>query len=209
MLGLASTISSRYCRGVKGLLAQDRGSPQRIAELIERLGRLVRAQSHAADLNPAQWEALRYLARCNRFSNTAGAFAAYLGATKGTVSQTLNALERKGLILRKADPASRRVVRLSLTRAGRALLASDPLLRFSEAAAALAPQTRAYAEAALSELLAALQRQNGLRPFGACRTCRFFRRDAAGKGAHFCALLSQPLSEEDSAGLCSEHALAA
>lgn len=194
---------------MRGVFAQDCGSPRRIAELIERLGRLVRAQSHAADLNPAQWEALRYLARCNRFSNTAGALTAYLGVTKGTVSQTLNALERKRLIARKADPASRRVVRLTLTRAGRALLASDPLLQVAEAAAALAPDMRAHADAALSALLASLQRRNGLRPFGACRTCRHFRRDAAGKGAHFCALISQPLSEEDSDRLCSEHTLAA
>ncbi len=43
---------------------------QEAAELIDRLERLVRASEQAGDLNPAQWEVLRYLARANRFSRT-------------------------------------------------------------------------------------------------------------------------------------------
>ncbi len=116
-----------------------------IAELVDRLGRVVRAGEHQGGLNPAQWEALRYLARCNRFSNTPGALARYLAATKGTVSQTLNALERKGLIERRPDPASGRVVRLLLTRAGRALAAKDPLIQLATAAAGCDRRVRAAA----------------------------------------------------------------
>ena len=40
-----------------------------------RLARLLRARGHSNGLNPAQWEALRYLAVANQFSNTPGAMA--------------------------------------------------------------------------------------------------------------------------------------
>ena len=62
---------------------------------LERLARIMRAREHEGGLNPAQWEALRYLSRANRFSDSPGALTRYLGATKGTISQTLMALERK------------------------------------------------------------------------------------------------------------------
>lgn len=176
-----------------------------IAELVERLGRIVRADEHKGGLNPAQWEALRYLARCNRFSNTPGALTRYLAATKGTVSQTLNALERKGLVERRPDPSSGRVVRLNLTRAGRALAARDPLAMLADAAATCDGRTRAAAADALTAMLGALQRANGLLPFGVCHTCRHFRPNAADGSPHWCALLEQRLNEADSRAICVEH----
>lgn len=178
---------------------------RRAAELIDRLARLVRAEGHAAGLNPAQWEALRYLARCNRFSNTPGALARYLRATKGTVSQTLSALERKHLVARAPDAESGRVVRLALTTAGRALIADDPLQRLSAAAAKLPATKLAALTGALSDLLASWQTINGLEPFGVCASCRHFRADVPKGGPHWCALLDQPLSATDSAAICIEH----
>lgn len=184
-----------------------RGNSQAVlsAELIERLGRLLRAERHAQSLNPVQWEALRYLARCNRFSNTPSALAAYLQATKGTVSQTLNALERKGLIARLSDPASARIVRLALTNAGRKLSAKDPLLGLADAIDSLPEYRAADLSQALLDVLAQWQRANSGKPFGACRTCRHFRKDASGGAPHWCALLDQGLSDADSLFICAEH----
>jgi len=180
-----------------------------IAELIDRLGRLIRAEGHAAGLNPAQWEALRYLTRCNRFSNTPGALARYLNATKGTVSQTLNALERKKLIARRPDPVSGRVVRLTLTRAGAALAARDPLQDLVGAAAALPSAQRGALAAGLAAMLEQMQRNRGYRAFGLCRTCRHFRPRAPQGTPHWCALLHTPLHEADSTAVCIEHEPAA
>jgi DNA-binding MarR family transcriptional regulator len=87
---------------------------------------LIRADEHTGDLNPAQWGALRYLSRCNRFSNAPAALTRYLGATKGTVSQTLIALERKGLIEKSVRPGEARSVILSLTEEGEKRLLADP-----------------------------------------------------------------------------------
>ena len=101
--------------------------PERIAALIERIGRLLSTDAHAGGLLPVQWEALRYLGRANRFSRTPAALTAYLGLTKGTVSQTVHALEARGLVTKQVDPADRRGRRLTLSPAGRTLLGRDPL----------------------------------------------------------------------------------
>jgi DNA-binding MarR family transcriptional regulator len=82
-------------------LPSDRAA--RAVDLIERMGRLLRASDHASGLNPAQAEALRYLLRANRFSRTPAALAEYLGSTRGTVSQTLLALEAKGWPVGRAN----------------------------------------------------------------------------------------------------------
>lgn len=187
------------------------GDEDRIADLLDRLALLQRSrQQQAAGLNPAQWEALRYLARANRYSRSPTALTDYLGSTKGTVSQTLIALERKGYVARR-PAADRRSLRLELTAAGRALLAGDPLQGVAAAAQALPPARRAALAAGLAALLAALQRANGRRAFGLCATCRFFRRDDAAAeagGPHRCGLTLEPLSEADARLICAEHAAA-
>ena len=79
-------------------MAKDKIDNASIAWPLERLTRLMRAGEHEGGLNPAQWEALRYLSRANRFSNSPIALTRFLGSTKGTISQTIKALERKGYI---------------------------------------------------------------------------------------------------------------
>ena len=69
-----------------------------IASLVDRLSRLAHSLQYSQGLNPAQWNALRYLARANKYSTSPGVLAEYFRTTKGTVSQTLIALESKGLI---------------------------------------------------------------------------------------------------------------
>ncbi len=180
----------------------------RLADLIERLGRLIRSQIHESGIVPAQWDALRYLARCNRFSNTPGALAKYLHATKGTVSQTLNALEQKGLISREPDPVSGRVVRLVLTGKGRTLSARDPAPELSKNARALPPRDAEVAERVLATILGTMQREHGYMPFGICYGCRHFQRNAKQGNPHRCGLLNEKLSESDSNAICAEHVAA-
>jgi DNA-binding MarR family transcriptional regulator len=175
----------------------------RAAHLIERLGRLLRAGDHAAGLNPAQAEALRYLARANRFSRTPAALAEYLGSTRGTVSQTLISLEAKGLIERQANARDGRSVVFALTKAGSKFLLASPARLLAAAidqtgvAAHLADKLEAGLRAAISA--------RGGRAFGACQTCRHFRRDVrVGATPHHCALLDESLAKEEAAAICFE-----
>ena len=74
------------------------------AHLIERLERLARAGAEAERLNPAQWNALRFIASANRFSRTPAALAEFLASTRGTISRTLMALEKNGYVSRDPSP---------------------------------------------------------------------------------------------------------
>ena len=89
-----------------------------ISELVDRIGRIVHAIQFANGLNPAQWEALRFLSRANGYSRSPGALAEYLGSTKGTVSQTLIALESKGYVIRNRSETDRRSIKIELTDEG-------------------------------------------------------------------------------------------
>ena len=159
------------------------------------------------DLNPAQREALRYLARANRFSNTPGALTRYLGATKGTISQTVMALERKGYIS-KAERNARKAVHLTLTEKGRAVLSRDPWIELAAEADELGGKTKRRMQRGLEELLAQELKRGGLASFGQCSTCRFFRekgRDADQRGPHLCMLFEDALTADDAARICIAH----
>jgi hypothetical protein len=72
------------------------------AILLERMGALiqqsVRNDAARHGLLPIHVQVLHYLAVCNRYSDLPVAIADYFGVTRGTVSQTLAVLERKGLV---------------------------------------------------------------------------------------------------------------
>ena len=189
---------------------EDSGDGRMIAWPLERLARLLRAREHEDGLNPAQREALRYLARANRFSNTPGALTRYLGATKGTISQTVMALERKGLIT-KAERNARKAVHLTLTEKGREVLARDPWFGLAAAAEELGGKTRRRMQRGLEELLADELKRSGVASFGLCASCRFFRergRDGDARGPHLCMLFEDALSADDASRICLAHEVA-
>jgi DNA-binding MarR family transcriptional regulator len=178
---------------------------------LERLARLMRAREHEGGLNPAQREALRFLGRANRFSNSPGALTRYLGATKGTVSQTVIALERKGYITKSLRAGGRKTISLALTEKGEAALARDPWSGLAQAAEDLGGKTRRRLGRGLTELLEGELRRSGLASFGVCASCRFFRergRSDDAKGPHLCMLFEEPLTEDDAGRICRAHELA-
>ncbi|HLI64455.1 MAG TPA: MarR family transcriptional regulator [Terriglobales bacterium] len=176
------------------------------AHLIERLARLVRMGEQGAGLNPAQWEALRYLARANRFSRTPAALADYVASTRGTISRTLASLEAKGYVRREANARDGRSVEFVLTKNALQALKRDPLLVLAkDIEQANGGSLAAVLEGLRKTLRAALAR-NQSRAFGVCASCRHFRRNLRPGSAmpHQCALLDEPLSEADSRRICVE-----
>jgi DNA-binding MarR family transcriptional regulator len=174
------------------------------AVVLERLSRLMRAAEHDGDLNPAQWEALRYIARANSFSNSPAALTRYLGATKGTISQTVKALERKGYVVKASRLNEKRSITLTPTARGEEKLKQDPWARLSVGIDELGGKVRRRLEQGLSELLSSELSRSGRSNFGLCETCRFFRAGKA-SGPHHCILFDLPLSAAESTRICAEH----
>jgi DNA-binding MarR family transcriptional regulator len=177
------------------------------ARLIDRLERLTRFGEQSGDLNPAQWEALRYLGQANRFSRTPAALADYLASTRGTISRSLASLEAKGYVARSANTRDGRSVEFMLTDKAIEALGDDPLLGLAEDLERAAGRDMAAMLETLRQTLRAAIARNRGRAFGACRSCSFFRADvrSGSSSAHHCGLLDEPLSDEESRLICAEH----
>lgn len=174
-------------------------TPDEIAELIIHLGRAARAEDQAAQLTPAQWTALRFLSRANTASRTPSAFASFHATTRGTATQTLKALEAKGLIQRGQGQKDGRSVCYDISDAGRGLLASDPLRDLTAAIAALPESHREIMAQALPLIVAELARRRDTPQFGTCHDCRHFEGAAT---EAFCACMAKGLALAEVNQLC-------
>jgi len=184
-------------------------SDTNLFKLIERITNLVRSQERkkfaALGLQPVHVQVLDYLSTCNRFSDTPAAVADYLGLTKGTVSQSIQVLERKGYVSKTPDPEDGRVVHLVLSELGTTLLHRlKPLDVFDQAQHKLNGKGFFTIEAALNAVLLELQKANNAKSFGVCHSCVYFienNRD------YHCKLTGLPLNKADASKICREHTL--
>lgn len=179
-----------------------------LQQLLERLGSLLQSESRARlseyGLQPVQFEALHYLSMCNRYSDTPKAVAEYLGLTKGTVSQSIKVLENRGLLTKQTDSKDKRITHISVTKAGRdliALLAPSALLE-SFCRQGGWKETQVLVEN-LTSLLREIQTRHQHRTFGQCMTC--IHNVKKGKDRFFCDLTKEPLSAPDVELICYEH----
>lgn len=168
--------------------------------LLERISSLFRSELRAAaskhDLKLVQLEALVYLSVANRYSDTAGALTEYLGVTKGTVSQTLRVLERRGLVSKSTDPGDGRVVHCSLTSRGKTIVRDGyPVVSFDD-------EDERSATRAARELLRVLQAGRGYQTFGQCSSCVHLQEE--GKLLR-CGLTGERLRRAETSKICREH----
>ena len=182
--------------------------PERLTNLVNRRGRTIHCIQFDEGLNPAQWDALRYLQRANKYSRTPSGLAGYLHTTKGTASQTLKSLESKGLIERVPHDKDRRGVLLDVTDRGRELLMRDPLIQLEGAAGALGDDL-GQAHDILARLARGMEEAANVNGYGVCKECTLFCKnaikpngDGGTKGPHQCGLTKDPLSETDSTKIC-------
>ncbi|MCC6001500.1 MAG: winged helix-turn-helix transcriptional regulator [Pararhodobacter sp.] len=179
------------------------------AEQLLHLARLVQGGATSASenrpaLTPAQWTALRYFARANRFSRTPSAFSEFNATTRGTASQVVKSLIGMGLLQRSMNQADGRSALIDITPAGRACLQGDPMTTLGEAIAALPPPLRAALGQRISALTATLARRKNAPVFGNCRDCRHC--DSAADNATWCHCTQTLLSASDMGALCVDFA---
>lgn len=170
---------------------------ERLAALIHGL---VREDAARHGLLPVHLQVLSFLAQANRYSDIPIAVADYLRITRGTVSQTLSLLERKGLISKEADPQHGKRIHLALTAAGEAVLLASWPHRLDDALAASGGDTQAFS-GDLRRVLSTLQGLNDHQAFGQCRQCGHLLSE---DGAYRCGLTGEPLAVEQTIKICRE-----
>lgn len=180
-----------------------------VFQLIERMAALIRAEERKRctelGLQVVHLQVLDYLSRCNRYSDTPAALTNYLGMTRGTVSQTLLLLEKKGLVKKTTDATDRRVVHLSLSPDGDILLKKARQSElFQQAAEIFQEYGFENQHEIFLKALTALQKANRAQSFGLCKSCQHFTKLADG---FQCGLTKQALSHEDTEKICQEHSI--
>jgi len=175
---------------------------------LERLSELLRVEARKKGaeqgLQPIQVEILHYLSQCNRFSDTPMAVTEYLRQTKGTVSQTLKVLEKKGFLHKRPDPNDKRSVHLKLTTAGQKFVSEAvPFSVFQSVCADLSSAQKQNLEQGLHFLLFELLKANQAQTFGVCKSCRYNQK--LPNSTFFCQLVGEELSPQETQLICREH----
>ncbi len=176
-----------------------------VAELVSQLGRMTYGESFANGLTPAQWTALRYFSRANRFSRTVSAFAEFHATTRGTASQTIKSLAQRGYLTRKRSKTDGRSVHFILSNKSKKILSDDPFEALVGATGKLSKSEYRTVARSLERILSNLAQQGGKCLFGMCTNCMYFQKNdrrQKSKSVYICALMDEPLEEAEIEQLC-------
>jgi DNA-binding MarR family transcriptional regulator len=179
-------------------------SARETAELLVQVGRLVQAEGYDGELSPAQWMALRFFARANKFSRNPSGFAEFQATTRGTATQSIKSLEAGGYLVRQPSKEDRRSVSLRPTSKGKKALARDPFELLVRAVDALDARERTAMCRGLHQVLSTLARRGTHRRIGVCQDCTHFcdNLPSTAPSAPECLLLGVSIQPEDVGLLC-------
>jgi DNA-binding MarR family transcriptional regulator len=175
------------------------------ADLVLRLSRAALGEGFVEALTSAQWMALRYFSRANRFSRTVSAFAEFHATTRGTTSQTVKGLIKQGYLARIPSDTDGRSARVDLTDNAKAILARDPFQLLVDAGEALPSRLRGQLVKLLERMLRHVARQRSRPTFGICASCAHLRsgdRRRSDPCRYQCALLNEPLAAKEIEQIC-------
>lgn len=185
-------------------------------KLVTGLAKLGIAMRHHAwsragrrGLNPTQGQVLVLLRAAGGQGLRVSDLADRLAVATATVSDSVAALARKGLVTKQRDPADARAVAVFLTVTGQAEAEEaagwpDVLL---EAVRTLDGAEQAAMYRALLKTVRALQLRGRIPVSQMCVTCRFFRpyAHAGAPQPHHCALVDAPFGDAQIRLECPEH----
>lgn len=172
-----------------------------IADLVLQLSRAAYIDCSAAGLTQAQWIAIRFFSRANRFSRTISGFAQFHATTRGTASQTVKSLVAKGYLLRTPSEKDARSADFELTAIARDALKDDPLDAVTAAAGNLSSADQAHVTAALRSMLQEMREDRRQSSVGICKLCGY--RDGGKRGQDACCrLMREPLADTEFEELC-------
>ena len=150
-----------------------------IFECIQCMSALIRSEQRKKctelRLQLVHFEVLDYLSYSNQYTDTPAATASYFGMTRGTVSQSLIVLEKKGYIEKNKDEVDKRLIHVDLLPVGVAILKKARTTALLTKAAAILKQSSPIAieENSFSSTLSALQKASSAQFFKASKNNKF------------------------------------
>lgn len=191
----------------------ERDPQERILAGLAKLGGVLRAKAWEGaaprGLNPTQAQILVLLLRVDRRGLSLSGLADQLGVSQPTASDSVAALDRKGLVAKKTRPEDGRRLSVTLTRKGRttaqeiALWPNDLIACVDH----LSEDQQATLLRLLAEVVRAMVVSGQVAPARTCLTCRFFVQDAHPDpvNPHHCAFADAPFGDLNLRVDCQDH----
>lgn len=187
--------------------------PRRLRDGLERLASVLKADqwsaANAVGLNPTQAHVLSFLAGRGEAGLRVKAIAEHLGVTQPTATDSIAALERKGLVAKGLDASDARAVAVRVTQAGRDAVKAIGLstMATDTALASLSAAEQADLLLLVVKLIRSLQIAGALPEQRACVTCRHFRPNAhpGADAPHHCAFVNAAFGTRHLRLDCGEH----
>ena len=184
----------------------------RIQMGLERVATAMRADdwasARAAGVNPAQLAVLAAL-EGRRRGLAVREIASQLGVSQPSATDSINALDRKGLVQRQRDADDARSVRVLLTPAGSDAMAAAQAARSvgGQAVDALAVDQQQDMLVALVAMIRQLQDSGTIPIQRMCVSCRHFRPNAHADALrpHHCTFVDAAFGSQDLRMDCHEH----
>jgi DNA-binding MarR family transcriptional regulator len=185
--------------------------PQALASALRRLANLAHSSSWdqwaTQRLTPTQRRILDVVAS-QRESLTLSALARELGVTPATASDSVGALESKGLVQKRRSDVDGRALALMLTSEGRSSVIAlaalpDPL---QDAFGVLSEDEQQIFYRSAIKMIRGLQQSGALPVSRMCVRCRFFDpfRTPGSAMPHHCHLVNSPLADRHLRIECAE-----
>lgn len=196
-----------------GAFEDDQSVGQRTLVALSKVGLALREQAWKdtapRGLNPTQAQVLMILARTAPSGLRLSGIAEQIGVSAPTTSDSVSAMEGKGLVAKKPDPDDGRALAVTLTEEGRRAareLAEWPDLLL-EAVDVLDPTEEAVLLKALLKLIRGLQERGRIAPARMCVTCLYFRPHAHDdpRTPHHCAFVDAPFGDRNLRIDCLDH----
>lgn len=185
----------------------------RIGDGLSRVATAMRTEAWtAADaigLNPTQLQILTFLVARGRTGMRVKQIAAYLGVSQPTTTDSVNALLRKGLVEKQADPTDARALSVAATPAGSAAVRQAGQLASAteDAIASLSRTEQQDLLVHLVKIIRRLQTAGAIPEQRMCVNCRYFRPYVYDnpKAPHHCAFVDAAFGPAELRVDCGEY----
>lgn len=175
----------------------------RIGDGFARIATAMRTEAWtAADvigLNPTQLQILTFLVGRGKAGVRVKQIAAYLGVSQPTATDSINALTRKGFVLKLADPSDARAVAVAATAEGEAAVRRAGMIASAtdDAFASLSALEQEDLLLHLVKIIRALQASGAIPEQRMCVNCRYFQPNVYpdSKEPHHCAFVNAPFGQ--------------
>lgn len=193
----------------------ERDPAERIVAGLSILGTALRAKAWegatSLELTPTQARILTLLQRADPDGVTLAYLAGRLGVSGPTTSDSVGALEKKGLVQKRPSPSDRRALSIRLTKAGHVAAGrvTESPAELVAALDGLPSDDETTLLRVLVTLIRELETRGVIAPHRSCVTCRFFEPDTTG-GAHadrpyYCAFARARFNDGNLRLDCQDH----